>query len=78
MNEPRRCGTIARAFFTDRSKQIRDFLAFLDDQHGQVRGCFMWHFSNKQHIKMQIYKIIPQSTPNGDSSKFPPFKFFYG
>ncbi len=34
-NEPRRRGTIARAVFTDRSKQIRDFLAFLNDQHGQ-------------------------------------------
>jgi len=34
-DEARRRGTIARAVFTDRSKQIRDFLAFMNDRHGE-------------------------------------------
>jgi len=33
--EARRRGTIARAVFTDRSKQIRDFLDFMNDRHGE-------------------------------------------
>jgi len=38
--EPRRRGTITRAVFTDRKKQIRDFLKFINERHGH--GAVGW------------------------------------